>query len=87
MPNFTIADVRVFLVAGEGEGGDYFQQRRGHWLIDTLIANPMSGYEKYKASRQSWGDRGCSARSWSRSRPAAGRRASPPASAARRRPG
>ena len=55
MSRFTIREVRVYLVESEGKGGDYFQQARGHWLIDTLIANPMSGYEKYKASRQSWG--------------------------------
>lgn len=55
MPDFTIKAVRVSLVESEGDGGDYFQQGRGHWLIDTLIANPMSGYEQYKASRQSWG--------------------------------
>lgn len=55
MSDFTITDVRVFLVQSEGDGGDYFQQGKGHWLIDTLIANPMSGYEKYKASRSSWG--------------------------------
>lgn len=55
MPNFTIKDVRVFLVESEGDGGDYFQQGKGHWLIDTLIANPMSGHPQYKASRSSWG--------------------------------
>ncbi|QKD05177.1 L-rhamnonate dehydratase [Mesorhizobium loti] len=55
MPNFTIKDVRVFLVESEGDGGDYFQQGKGHWLIDTLIANPMSGHQQYKASRSSWG--------------------------------
>jgi L-rhamnonate dehydratase len=55
MPSFTIKDVRVYLVESEGDGGDYFQQGKGHWLIDTLIANPMSGYDKWKASRQSWG--------------------------------
>lgn len=52
---FKIADVRVFLVASAGNGGDYFQQGEGHWLIDTLIANPMSGYPEYKQSRASWG--------------------------------
>lgn len=55
MSDFTITDVRVFLVQSEGDGGDYFQQGKGHWLIDTLIANPMSGYDQYKASRSSWG--------------------------------
>ena len=50
-----ITDVRVFLVSSAGNGGDYFQQGQGHWLVDTLIANPMSGYPQYKASRSSWG--------------------------------
>jgi L-rhamnonate dehydratase len=48
-----IKAVRTYLV-GSG-GGDYFSQKQGHWLIDTLIANPMSGYKDYKASRTSWG--------------------------------
>ncbi|RUT34864.1 L-rhamnonate dehydratase [Arsenicitalea aurantiaca] len=56
MPSrFEIADIRVSLVRSEGDGGDYFQQAQGHWLIDTLIANPMSGYPQWKASRASWG--------------------------------
>lgn len=52
---FKIAEIRTYIVAGKGSGGDYFQQGSGHWLIDTVIANPMSGYEQYKASRTSWG--------------------------------
>ena len=27
----------------------------GHWIIDTPISNPMSGYEEYRHSRTSWG--------------------------------
>lgn len=27
----------------------------GHWLIDTSIATPLSKWEKYRASRTSWG--------------------------------
>lgn len=49
-----IKAVRSYLVGGAG-GGDYFSQKQGHWLIDTLIANPMSAYAQYKASRTSWG--------------------------------
>jgi L-rhamnonate dehydratase len=49
-----IIDVRAFVVGGGG-GGDYHDRTEGHWLIDTLIANPMSGYPEYKASRTSWG--------------------------------
>ena len=50
-----IIDVRAFLVEAPGAGGDYHDREKGHWLIDTLIANPMSGYADYKASRTSWG--------------------------------
>jgi len=50
-----ITDVRVYVVESEAAGGDYFQQNPGHWLIDTLIANPMSGYPDYKSRRSSWG--------------------------------
>jgi L-rhamnonate dehydratase len=53
--DFTIAELRVSLVSGSGSGGDYFQQGRGHWVIDSLIANPMSGYATYRDSRASWG--------------------------------
>lgn len=55
MSDFTITAVRVFLVRQEGQGGDYFQQREGHWLIDSLIANPMSGYPQWRESRAAWG--------------------------------
>ena len=51
----AITDVRVFTVRSTGSGGDYHRQAKGHWLIDTPIANPMSGYVDYKASRTSWG--------------------------------
>ena len=54
MASPRIKQVRTYLVRSEG-GGDYFSQKQGHWLIDTLIANPMSGYADYKASRTSWG--------------------------------
>ena len=30
-------------------------QAKGHWIVDTPIANPMSVYEAYKGSRKSWG--------------------------------
>ena len=53
--DFTIARVEVFAVASKGDGGDYFQQAQGHWVIDSLISNPMSGYPEYKQKRSSWG--------------------------------
>ena len=34
--SFTIKAVRAYLVESEGDGGDYFQQNRGHWLIDSI---------------------------------------------------
>eukprot|EP01089_Gocevia_fonbrunei_P017891 TRINITY_DN5944_c0_g1_i1.p1 TRINITY_DN5944_c0_g1~~TRINITY_DN5944_c0_g1_i1.p1 ORF type:complete len:398 (-),score=79.47 TRINITY_DN5944_c0_g1_i1:4-1197(-) len=30
-------------------------QQKGHWIIDTPIANPMSIYPQYRRSRTSWG--------------------------------
>ena len=53
--SFTISRVTVSKVAGVGSGGDYFQQDNGHWLIGSLIANPMSGHAAYKEVRTSWG--------------------------------
>ncbi len=55
MNRFAITEVRVSLVNSEGDGGDYFQQAEGHWVIDSLIANPMSGYPDYRDKRSSWG--------------------------------
>jgi L-rhamnonate dehydratase len=53
--SMRIADVRVYTVEAASGGGDYHRQKQGHWLIDTPIANPMSAYPQYKASRTSWG--------------------------------
>jgi len=50
-----IVDIRAYTMGGTGDGGDYHRQAGGHWIIDTTIANPMSGYAAYKASRTSWG--------------------------------
>jgi L-rhamnonate dehydratase len=52
---FRIADVRTYVPATGREGGDYHAQQGDHWIIDSLIANPMSVYPEYKASRTSWG--------------------------------
>ncbi len=35
-----IIDVRAYVVEGRGSGGDYHDRDKGHWLTDTLIANP-----------------------------------------------
>jgi L-rhamnonate dehydratase len=37
-----------------GGGGDYHDQKAGHW-IDDHIATPMAKYPEYRASRQSFG--------------------------------
>ncbi|MER3436855.1 MAG: L-rhamnonate dehydratase [Chloroflexota bacterium] len=50
-----IVDVRAYVPVTGREGGDYHAQQTGHWIVDSLIANPMSVYPAYKASRTSWG--------------------------------
>jgi len=53
---FRIKDIRVWTVSKESKGGDYFNQGTGeHWLVDSLIANPMSSYTQYRDKRTSWG--------------------------------
>jgi L-rhamnonate dehydratase len=54
--SFKITDLRVFVVSSKSQGGDYFQRGgQTHWLVDSLIANPMSGYPAYREKRSSWG--------------------------------
>jgi L-rhamnonate dehydratase len=54
--SFRIKDVRVYSLAPKAKGGTYFEPGEStHWLVDSLISNPMSGYEKYRAKRSSWG--------------------------------
>ena len=55
MKNVTITDVRAFVLDQQGSGGDYHDREQGHWLVDTLIATPMSAYPEYKQSRTSFG--------------------------------
>jgi L-rhamnonate dehydratase len=52
---FNIADVRAFVPITGREGGDYHAQATRHWIVDSLIANPMSGYPAYRERRTSWG--------------------------------
>ncbi|EGO02900.1 hypothetical protein SERLA73DRAFT_119927 [Serpula lacrymans var. lacrymans S7.3] len=51
----TITAVKTYLIGGEGDGADYHDQKRGHWIIDSPISNPMSRYTQYKTSRVQWG--------------------------------
>ena len=55
MKHVTITDVRAFVLEQIGTGGDYHDREQGHWLVDSLIATPMSAYPEYKQSRTSFG--------------------------------
>ncbi len=50
-----INQVRAFTVESKAQSADYHLQAKGHWIVDTIIANPMSVYPEYKKSRTSWG--------------------------------
>jgi L-rhamnonate dehydratase len=53
--NDRIAEIRASLPAETVSG--YFEKTPGHWIIDSVIANPMSGYPEYHARRSSWGSK------------------------------
>lgn len=51
-----IKDIRAFTVeSSTNSSTDYVSQPKGHWITDTLVANPMAIYPKYRGSRTSWG--------------------------------
>lgn len=56
-----ISEVRAFCFGSDdneknaGGGADCHKQAKGHWIVDSDIANPMSVYEQYRSSRSSWG--------------------------------
>lgn len=50
-----IAEVRASIPSETVSG--YFEKTPGHWIIDSVIANPMSGYPEYHARRSSWGSK------------------------------
>jgi L-rhamnonate dehydratase len=52
MANNKIRQVRAFVV--RGGGGDYHDQKQGHW-IDDHVASPMAKYPGYRESRQKFG--------------------------------
>jgi L-rhamnonate dehydratase len=37
-----ITEIRAFVVQGSESDGDYMSQGNGHWIIDSVISNPMS---------------------------------------------
>ena len=56
----VVKEVRAFIMDKRAEeeaggGADCHAQSHGHWIVDTPIANPMSGYASYKTSRKAWG--------------------------------
>jgi len=58
--DFIVKEVRAFVIGkaeeeGAGGGADCHSQAHGHWIVDTPIANPSSGYPELKASRKYWG--------------------------------
>lgn len=55
MKTAKISEVRAYIIDPGEAGADYHNQGKGHWIVDTPIANPMSIYEQYKANRTSWG--------------------------------
>ena len=55
MKRATIREVRAYVQGPGAAGADYHAHPTRHWIVDTMIANPMSVYERYKASRTSWG--------------------------------
>ena len=53
---FRIKDLRVYTMAPDTGAATYFKPGdANHWLVDSLIANPMSGHRQYRAKRSSWG--------------------------------
>jgi len=55
--DYRIKTVRVFTLKPGAQAGTYFKQEADarHWLVDSLISNPMSGYQAYREKRSSWG--------------------------------
>eukprot|EP01113_Clastostelium_recurvatum_P016516 TRINITY_DN1946_c0_g1_i3.p1 TRINITY_DN1946_c0_g1~~TRINITY_DN1946_c0_g1_i3.p1 ORF type:complete len:432 (-),score=108.05 TRINITY_DN1946_c0_g1_i3:1089-2384(-) len=50
----TIKALRAYVVQDTEGGADYHRQKSDHWIVQQ-ISNPMSGYEKYKMDRTTWG--------------------------------
>ena len=52
---YKIAQIKVSLVKTQSAGADYTDHAAGHWINDSIIANPMSVYSEYQESRSNWG--------------------------------
>ena len=55
MSKFIISDIKVSIVKTQSAGADYTDHAEGHWINDSIIANPMSRYPEYQVSRSKWG--------------------------------
>jgi hypothetical protein len=44
---FIISEIKVSIVKTQSAGADYTDHAKGHWINDTIIANPMSKYPEY----------------------------------------
>jgi L-alanine-DL-glutamate epimerase-like enolase superfamily enzyme len=53
--NFIISEIKVSIVKTQSAGADYTDHAEGHWINDTIIANPMSKYPEFQESRSKWG--------------------------------
>jgi hypothetical protein len=57
----VVKAVRAFVLGSRereekaGGAADCHSQGAGHWIVSSTIANPMSVFPKYQASRTSWG--------------------------------
>ena len=58
---FIVKEVRAFVIGTKlqeeaaGGGADCHAQKHGHWIVDTPISNPSSGFQDCKTSRKTWG--------------------------------
>ena len=52
---YKISNIKVSIVKTQSAGADYTDHAAGHWINDTIIANPMSVYSSFQDSRSSWG--------------------------------
>ena len=57
MTKRRIVDIRAYVLDEPEMGGDYNRREAGHWLVDDLVATPMSIYPEYRdsATAGAWG--------------------------------
>ena len=45
---YIISDIKVSIVKTQSACADYTDHEAGHWINDTIIANPMSVYSSFQ---------------------------------------